>query len=769
MKCERTRLKLMPFLLGELPRREMERIARHVRYCTRCFNELDALHLTVRTLERLPREHPPAAFEMKLKHALRGTPDLLQRPLKPTLPRRPTRVLVLLGTTLALGALVACGYLAFWHRTPPLARIIRVTGRPEMRMRNAGGWLAAPVGRELAGAAAFRTGETDRAELELRGGSRVVVDFDTSAAVMAEPRRVQHGRRIRVQLSRGSVWLLVAKSDEAIVVETPCGVVESLGTIFQVSTGGTESPAGMAKGPQPEPQRTQVTVFRGDVKVSNNRGSVTVTEGAIAEAAADRVPRTARRSSSLAMVRLQVPWKETAFEVWVPPRLEVSDALRRVAGARRLGIRVTPVPMTLDGQPLGGPGLSVISVSAGSPAAAAGVRPGDILLGVGSLPMKGEVDVARAELLSRTDVRTELTVRRGGNMVRLRAPAGRPRGGASPQNALAEGNRLLAQGRVDKAGQQYQQAAEMRRNDPAALNNLGVVRELQHEIGDAERLYRSAVLLAPGVPLYRFNLAMALCRIGNLRAAVRQLEAALSLDRAFHEAAYALGRWYAFLGSYEAAADIARSLRSSGTAAAQGYRLAGEMQELRGDFAGAEASFLEAVGRDAFYVEAQTDLAAVYYVQGEMDAAERWAKRALSLSPDSLIALNRLGLVLIRKGLLDEAEQTLLKASASHPDSGETRNNLGLLYLKKQNLVASRATYRKAVALAPDNAACHLGLAVAYERSRNFAEAKSEYAAAIRLDPAYSDAYRRLASLHRTLGETRLARRVLTEARRFGA
>ena len=774
-KCEWVRPKLVGFLLGELRQRETDAVSRHLGECHACLKELSSLQSTVAVLMQ--------AGEWRISERERQTGPKLQLPLRlPPLDASRVRELVKTGrrTGRRRWVLVSCAALALvvvlalyrapWRQPiPVVGTAVRVVGRPQIAGAPGSRPVAIQAGAAIASGTELATGETDQVELGLPDGSRVRLDFNTSVTVSSAKRpRIATGQA-DLDLKRGRLWLLVTPEQTGLVVRTPAGTAEALGTLFEISAREQRPRTSAVSGPRPEPTaQATVTVLRGKVRFSNQHGSVVASSGMTIDATHARAPQKPRPITYLESIRRLTPWGQTHFEVWVLPPLDLGEAAKRLAGIRSwLGLEVTPAPMTLDRRALAGPGATVVRVAAGSPAKAIHVNPGDLLLAIGGVSISGTADLRRTELLFPPGHSVEVLLARAGRQHRYRiALAARTEGVTSIYGpTMVAGNASLMVGRIAEAKERFLSVAGAA--DGGAYNNLGVVAELEGQIERSEELYRKAVESAPHRPQYRFNWAVALSRIGNLRSAARELEATLRLDPEFPEAAFMLGRVYAFLGEFEAAdREIRRLVEQPGTKA-QGLCLAGEIARLRDDLKGAESWYLQAAAADPFYDDPPTYLGAVCYVLGRLDEAEKWTQRALVLDPNSVRALNRLGLIRYRQGRLQEAEQAFLRAEAGHPGYALVYNNLAVIYLKQSRIAAAEAAYRKSIAAAPEGAYAHLGLAITLERNREFAAAKQEYHAALAIDPTYREAYQRLAALHRQLGEVELARDVLASAERY--
>ena len=775
-RCDWVRLRLVGFALGELPQREIDAISRHLGECSACLRELSSIQPAVTLLTGVGGPRPPQDGD-ETSHELQPSR------LLPTLDAARIRELVRSGRRRRLtrwvlapcvGAVLAVLLVVQYLPRPQPIRVVgtavRVVGHPQVIGAPGSRPAVVQAGATIVSGAELATGETDRLEVELQDGSRIRLDFNTAATVSSTKRKGAVTDRADVDLERGRLWLLVTSEQTGLVVHTAAGTAEALGTLFEISASEERPGATGARGPRAEPTgQATVTVLRGRVRFSNRHGEVVAEPGMAADATEARAPQAPRPITHLNTIRFRTPWGQTSFEVWVLPPLDTGEAAKRLVGARSwLGVDVTPAPMTLDRKALPGPGATVLRVAAGSPAHAAGIVPGDLLLAVGGISVSGVSDLRQAELLLPPARSVEVLVGRGGRRVGRRVTlVARPeRVARTYVPALAAANSSLMAGRVAEARERY--LAIRAAADGAAYNNLGVVAELEGDIERSEQLYRRAVESDADHPQYHFNWAMALSRIGNLRSAARELEATLRLDPEFPEVGFMLGRTYAFLGDFDAAEGEIQRLLATDYTKAQGLCLEGEIARLQDDLEGAASWYLQAAAADPFYDNPPTYLGAANFSLGDLDEAEKWTQQVLVLDPDSVRALNRLGLIRYRQGRLKEAEQAFLRAESKHPGYALVYNNLAVIYLKQGNIASAKAAYSRSIAAAPEGVYAHLGLAMALERNREFAAAKREYQTALAIDPTYRQAYQSLAALHRELGEVELADNVLASAKRYG-
>jgi MSHA biogenesis protein MshL len=113
--------------------------------------------------------------------------------------------------------------------------------------------------------------------------------------------------------------------------------------------------------------------------------------------------------------------------------------------------------------------------------------------------------------------------------------------------------------------------------------------------------------------------------------------------------------------------------------------------------------------------------------QGEA-AARHALLRALRLDPDSVAALNNLGLLELAAGNPVAAEGLFAHAVRASQDAlAPAHNNLGLAHLQQGRTDAARAAFSRALALDPSLREAHLNLGVAADRAGDVAGAATAY------------------------------------------
>lgn len=89
---------------------------------------------------------------------------------------------------------------------------------------------------------------------------------------------------------------------------------------------------------------------------------------------------------------------------------------------------------------------------------------------------------------------------------------------------LGRGRAALALGRLDQARQAMQCALQIEPGNPAALNGLGVISDLEGHNEAAEQYFREALEIDPGNTAAANNLALSLLAAGDPQAAIARLE-----------------------------------------------------------------------------------------------------------------------------------------------------------------------------------------------------------------------------------------------------
>lgn len=167
----------------------------------------------------------------------------------------------------------------------------------------------------------------------------------------------------------------------------------------------------------------------------------------------------------------------------------------------------------------------------------------------------------------------------------------------------------------------------------------------------------------------------------------------------------------------------------------------------RGDVAGAEAAFRDALARDPVFLSALVNMADFEARRGRNDAALALLARATEAHPDSAEAQFAWALAQVRAGRGDAALAPLGRAVALAPDQPRYAYARALALNGLGRGAEARAALRETLARTPRHRDSLIALATMERDAGNAAEAERLAAAAVALDPQDRDAAALLAQL----------------------
>ena len=251
-------------------------------------------------------------------------------------------------------------------------------------------------------------------------------------------------------------------------------------------------------------------------------------------------------------------------------------------------------------------------------------------------------------------------------------------------------------GFADQAEACYRQLLERDPKSVKALNNLGVLLEIQKRTPEAEAVYRRALTIDPNAAPVHYNLAHALHADGRLEEAERGYRRSLALDPGSFAAHFNLGRLLHRQRRHEEAA--ACYARAAGVAPGSTEALTGMGEAL---FAGgrlleALAAFTSANESDPDNALGHFHVAKTLAVLRRHEEAERHYRRAIELDPAAVAAREHLVHVLDVTGRRDEAVAALADWRLRMPDDAVAAHLLAALSQVEVPVRASAAYVRSA-------------------------------------------------------------------------
>lgn len=123
-------------------------------------------------------------------------------------------------------------------------------------------------------------------------------------------------------------------------------------------------------------------------------------------------------------------------------------------------------------------------------------------------------------------------------------------------------------------------------------------------------------------------------------------------------------------------------------------------------------------------------------------------KNAAQNSPHYPLARRNLGAMYYLDGNLDAAEKEFIKALELNSQEEMCHNNLGLIYMQRGEGEKSEAEFKKELEINPYYDAAHANLGLLYYQLNRKAEAETFWQKTLEINPTYGDAWRNLAILN---------------------
>jgi Flp pilus assembly protein TadD len=687
-----------------------------------------------------------------------------------------------------------CGLLFFVRLRAPapvaIGRLTVLVGEPRIKRAGQRTTVGAPRAAEIRLGDSLETGDADRVEVQFNDGTVLRLSFNsaieipTPSPVIRNPKsKIQNPLWLRppeVSLLRGQVWSKVQKvtNGTPYAVRTVVATALARGTEFGVKVSGS-SMTGSGLGAQGNKTNLTavLTVKEGRVDFFNGFGSVQATAMTESTARAGAPPSEPKRLQTLQVVQLD---NSTTWSLVTSPLEWPEAASKVVGGGGDVGWQVRNVP--------GANGRSEVRIAqlpSGSAVARAGLRVGDALTAIDGQSLTNARQLASAILL-RPSGAVNLSVR-GADLERtvavmvttatngIRGPSLSPRVNAQLPSLLRAWLDEPA-GRVpETAMQQAAAAAPSTDLRAAAFNNLGVVFELDDLLGPAVRAYGRAVYLAPEVPLYHFNLGLALRKIGSFERAAEEFAQTVQLDLGsvparkrvaevqsllgHHDEALALTESLVQLapndhGAWELKAQLLLKLKRPAQAAAPARHAAeldpdcpiahaylAEACQEAGELAEAQAAWVEVLERAPFEPAFLCNFGTLQNKLKQPAAAEQSFRRAIELRPDFALAYRNLGETLASGRRFEEAAAAFQKARELDPNDANANLRAGDMALRRRQFELAERAYRDALEIAPHDAPSFFGLGEVSRLKRRPAEAERLYRRAIELEPEFAAAY----------------------------
>jgi Flp pilus assembly protein TadD len=241
--------------------------------------------------------------------------------------------------------------------------------------------------------------------------------------------------------------------------------------------------------------------------------------------------------------------------------------------------------------------------------------------------------------------------------------------GKTAEQAIADGDRALALGDLDRAMYEYVRAQELNGGDASTLNKIGTIHARLGNKQLAARAYVLSLKFEPENPVAQEGIGLLLLGERNYDQARTYLEAALKAEP---------GRWHSLNGL-----GMLDDLAGAHAAAAGHYRQA--LDQPKAGLTRQDTAQL------------QNNLGYSLYMSGDWEGALLHFHKALNASPEFERAWQNIGLLYTRKGQYDNALDAYLHVM----DKPQAYNNIGYVCMINQRYDQAEKFFRQAIKLSP--------------------------------------------------------------------
>jgi hypothetical protein len=124
---------------------------------------------------------------------------------------------------------------------------------------------------------------------------------------------------------------------------------------------------------------------------------------------------------------------------------------------------------------------------------------------------------------------------------------------------------------------------------------------------------------------------------------------------------------------------------------------------------------------------AHKNLGAMYYLDGNLDAALEEFEKTVAISPTEPMIHNNLGLIYFRKGDYKKAEEEYFEELSLYPNYDNAYMNLGLLYYQKGEKDKAEKMWLKTISINPDHKEALKSLAIYYSQDKKDIQKANNY------------------------------------------
>lgn len=332
------------------------------------------------------------------------------------------------------------------------------------------------------------------------------------------------------------------------------------------------------------------------------------------------------------------------------------------------------------------------------------------------------------------------------------------------QSALA----LEQQGKFAESEEAWHAFAKTHPSNPEPYAHLGLLEARQNHYKEAVPLYRKALALKPGMPGLRLNLALALFKAGELKAAVPEFTALLKAAPPNSPEAMRytilLGMSHYGLGQFTEAAPYLKTAATADSrnlsirlALAHSYLWSKQYNKVLD-------VYHEILILDPDSAEADMLAGEALDEMNDTSGAIEMFRKAAKVKPSEPDVHFGLGYLLFTQKQYPEAIKEFQAELANDPNHAQSLLYMGDAYIQMNQYAEAAPLLEKAVKLDPSIALVHLDLGILAATDGRNDDALREFLIAEKLNPDDVNVHWRLGRLYRTMGRKEEAKVELDKA-----
>ena len=350
---------------------------------------------------------------------------------------------------------------------------------------------------------------------------------------------------------------------------------------------------------------------------------------------------------------------------------------------------------------------------------------------------------------------------------------------------------LIGSGHADDARAVLEPVLDARQADAQVLGLAADANLQSHRFGQAAELFARATALDATSASLRTGLGLSRLGEGSTDDAVRQLQAATTLNKNAPEASEALVQANLKLGRRDAALDAALALERAQPDKPLAHALEGQVLAAQGKPDAARASFARALQLDPAYyraaaglsqlaldaqqpaqarqvltdflarnktsVDAMAGLAALAQRAHDTAQLTHWLEQAAAVDPHAIGPGVELCAQYLRMRQTDKALELARRLQVSHPEDPDLLDLLGKAQLAGGDLPAALESYKQLAQALPRSAPALMQVAALRLMSNNTTQAEDDLKSVLAIQPDFPSAQIELAALYVRKGSPDLA------------